>query len=289
MKRLAISLALSLIAVLVIAAVAAAHKPVIVEKQPTVIKDPEFSRAFYSELPGKPRIYTIKSPTGFNLYINLLVPKSSNPDGRYSANIYRVKNSKNTLISTLDGNKGKWTKFYEEFAGDTYLKGPEFKKHLPAGRYKIKVFSADNQGKYVLAVGEREEFGPKDAISVFTILPELKLHFFGVSPLTLFLAIMGAILAIGVILAVLVSLIIWKYIRLLVGKLVVESAKKRLAKNMSGLDQIARLIIGLALVLLAVHFWNIPLFVLASFFLYEAASGWSVLYAIIGRQASPSR
>ena len=134
-----------------------AHLPQIINSQKEIksIIDPEVSRAFYATLQGKPHVYHIQSGKDFLLYVSLLVPKSSNPGGRYSARIYK----EDKLLAFLDSKSVTWEEMYEPYAGDYYYSGPEFKKPVKAGNYSIEVFSQDNLGKYVLAVGEKEVFG----------------------------------------------------------------------------------------------------------------------------------
>lgn len=169
-----------IVSFLLIASSALAHQPVIVEQEAIEIEKPEISRAFYDELEGKPRSYLINSEKDFDLYVNLLVPKNTNPDGRYSARILKD----NRPLTVVRGDSVEWVEFYEPFGGDTYLKGPEWKQRVPAGRYEIEVYSEDNLGKYVLAVGEKEFFGPKEIASVYTEVPKLKSEFFETNPLS---------------------------------------------------------------------------------------------------------
>jgi len=66
-----------------------------------------------------------------------------------------------------------------EYKADDSQKGIELKGRLvPAGDYRIKVFSPSNQGKYSLVVGYLEEFSLKDIFSIVTV-PQIKLKFFG--------------------------------------------------------------------------------------------------------------
>jgi len=162
-----------------IAAAALAHQPVVVGQEPITIADPDISRAFYDELAGQPRSYFINADKGFALYLNLLVPLQTNSEGRYSARIYRLTGEKKALLADLKADSAVWQEYYEPFGGDHYLKGPEYKQSVPAGRYEIEVYSADNEGKYVLAVGEKEHFGLKEIVNVYKVLPGLKVNFFG--------------------------------------------------------------------------------------------------------------
>jgi peptidase E len=186
-----------------------AHQPNLVYLNPqnVQITNPEISRAFYDELTGKPRDYFITSPKQFDFYINLLVPMAENRDGRYSANVYSVNGKTETLIFSTDTLSTSWSEYYEEFGRDYYLKGPEFTKTLPAGSYKIEVFSADNKGKYVLAVGKTESFDAMSILNIYWQLPMLKLTFFKTSVLQFFLTPFG-IAGIGAIGAFLILIAI---------------------------------------------------------------------------------
>jgi len=176
---------------------ALAHQPVIVGQETITIEKPEISRAFYHELSGRPRSYFITADQPFDLYLNLLVPKKTNASGRYSAHIFRLENGQRNLLAEVRAGAVVWQEFYEPFGGDYYVKGPEFKSNVPAGRYEIEVFSADNRGKYVLAVGEKEYFGPKEIAGVYTEVPKLKGEFFGGNPLSFLLTPFGLVLVVA--------------------------------------------------------------------------------------------
>jgi len=205
---------------------ASAHQPRIILNQQGDIQvaNPEISQAFYDELKGSPRNYFIDSSKDWELYINLLVPDPINRDGRYSANIYKG----DELIANVDGLSFTWESFYEEFGRDYYLKGPEFTQQVPAGKYRIEIYSdatkpsdepgveenlGSNQGKYVLAVGKIESFDIPTTLNVYWQLPLLKLTFFKTSVLQFFLTPFGiwGITALGVL------LILWAIIYYLIG------------------------------------------------------------------------
>jgi peptidase E len=179
--------------------VVSAHQPRIIYYQQgdVQISSPEISQAFYDELKGSPRDYFISSDESFELYINLLVPMASNRDGRYSANVFLVENpSANSgqaeeQITAIDGTAFNWQEYYEEYGRDYYFKGPEFAQQVPAGKYKIEVFSADNQGKYVLAVGKEEAYDVKSLLNIYWQLPLLKIAFFKTDVLQFFLTPFG--------------------------------------------------------------------------------------------------
>lgn len=188
---------------------ASAHQPRVIyfEQGDIFVENPELSQAFYDELKGQPRNYFIESGADFNLYINLLVPLPENRNGRYSAKVF----SGDKEIAFIDGTSVEWQELYEEFGRDYYLKGPEFDQKVPAGKYRIEVFSDGNTGKYVLAIGKTEFFDAKTLLNVYWQLPLLKIQFFKTSPLQFFLTPFG-IGGIAVVGAVLIFLAIVYYL-----------------------------------------------------------------------------
>jgi len=214
-----------------------AHQPRIVYSQSgdIQINNPEISQAFYDELKGKPRDYFINSSRDFELYINLLVPEEANRNGRYSANIFSVKDNGSEQIVSLDGNSFDWKEFYEEFGRDYYLKGPEFKQQVPAGKYKIEVYSKDNQGEYVLAVGQKESYDVQSILNIYWQLPLLKVAFFKTSVLQFFLTPFG-IAGIGVIGAILILLALINYLVGLIKKIIKHNQAKTLLLTSAGMQ-----------------------------------------------------
>ncbi len=184
---------------------ALAHLPRLVQENKVVdVKDPEISQAFYARLAGKSAVYEIRSPEEFLLYVNLLVPDQPGVSTDISARIARVeKSGSEAFLLLLEGQDYNWTPFFEPFAGDRYLMGPEFEQRVPAGHYRIEVYNPQNTGRYVLSLGKQEKFTPAETLHTIKILPALKRDFFGKSPLTayfnlvgLFMLIFGALLAV---------------------------------------------------------------------------------------------
>lgn len=172
-----------------------AHQPrYVMDQKKVAIRDVEVSQAFYGELGGTEDIFIINSQKDFSLYVNILSPK----DGRTDF-VVEVSN-----FTKLENEN--WTEFYEEFAGDYYLKGEEFEKNCSAGQYTIKVYNEDNQGRYVLAVGKIEKF----SISDLLVLPRIKHDFFNKSYFAVFEGIIGSGLLVLLILMAITILIILK-------------------------------------------------------------------------------
>ncbi len=186
-----------------------AHQPRIVSQDVVQVQNPEISQAFYGELKGRSVSFEINSNETFTLYLNLLVPDLPGIEKDVSAKVY----SEEKEIFFLDGSNFNWTHFYEEFAGDNYFKGPEIREEVKQGKYIVEVFSSDNQGKYVLAVGEKEEFPLNETAKTLLLLPQLKKNFFNKSPLTAFFNLIGLFLLIPLLVLLALSLTAFFLIR----------------------------------------------------------------------------
>ena len=169
---------------------------------PIVVQNPEISQAFYGNLNGQPDYYQITSNKPFELYVNILVPQSPgiNPDF-VSA---QVTDSSGKTIAFLDGKNSEWMPMFEEFGGDYYLQGPAFDQNVSSGTYTIKVFNANNTGKYSIAIGNIEAFPPDESLKALINIPILKEQIFGKPVTTLFLEFLGIILALGTIMVLFV-------------------------------------------------------------------------------------
>jgi len=205
---------------LLLAGTAWCHQPRIVEGEDiTQVQNPEVSQAFYGELKGKPAYYQITSEDSFKLYIGILVPDLESIGKDVSVEITREQAhpeeaakqeaKKEEMYVVLEGTEYEWTRWYEPFGGDWYWEGPELRSNPPEeelpegveigrGVYTLKVFSPDNEGKYVLAVGEREEFPLTEMVQTLFVLPKLKTEFFERSPCSAYYNLVGLFLLIGI-------------------------------------------------------------------------------------------
>jgi hypothetical protein len=157
-----------------------AHQPKLVtEPGVTRVVRPEVSQAFYAELLGEPAVYEVASPDSFDLYVNILVPDEMGMPTDLSVT---VTSGTDTIIA-LDGPAYEWKEFYEPFGGDSYLMGPEQRLRVGPGTYIATVTRPGNRGRYVLAVGEREEFPLREIIRIIGLMPRLKWDFFHKAPI----------------------------------------------------------------------------------------------------------
>jgi hypothetical protein len=163
---------------------ALAHNPRLVwdtkntSVSPILIQNPEISQAFYGILKNNPEYYKIKIEKPSIVYFGLLVPDNNNASIGLSAKMIKLNSPDSDIKMYLNGNKTNWENYYEEFAGDFYLKGPEETKYLRTGEYLLEITSENNIGKYVITVGQQESFPLNEAMKTIMSLPKLKMEFF---------------------------------------------------------------------------------------------------------------
>ena len=195
----------------------AAHLPRRVSENslenPVVITKPEISQAFYGRLGGAPHFFKIESSEPFLLYANILVPEAMGARIDFVADIMRDQ----AIVATL--KDGEWTHFYEHFAGDNYIRGPEFEQYVDSGTYVIKISNEDDLGYYILAIGKKEWFTPSEIINLYRLLPSIKEEFFQKSPLAAYFNLFTLLLV------AMIMIIIWLII------LVIRFAGKLWSKN----------------------------------------------------------
>jgi hypothetical protein len=165
---------------------------------PVVIKKPEVSKAYYGRLTGKPDYYRIDSAAPYQLYLNILVPDLK--DSRLDMSVDVI--SENKTLLNLKTRGYKWERFFEPFARDNYLKGPELDWRLRQGTYFIRVYNRDNIGKYSLVVGSMESFSPLEVVKMAFTLPAIKAGFFNKPAYSAFLSPAGLIMLIYLLIAI---------------------------------------------------------------------------------------
>lgn len=187
---------------------ASAHQPVYLGNSTAAvtIPDPVISRAYYGELNGKPAEYTVVLATTTKFYMDITAPNIAGARTDFDA-IMRNANGE-VVLQLLHGTE--WPTWYEEFGGDMYLKGPEERKELPAGTYRITVDNPSHSGKYVLAPGEEEVFTLGGTPETIHQIYLMKTKFFGKPPYTIFEGIIGHVL-LGILIAIIMIVGIFSY------------------------------------------------------------------------------
>ena len=283
MQKLLITIALFL-PVFLLPTVTSAHQPRIVTENPTIVRFPEVSKAYYGILSGEPAVYTITSDKAFALYVGVLVPDIADQKKDVSAVI--LKDGKE--LTVLESTGFEWKQFFEPFGSDTYWQGPEYKAQVDAGTYEIRVSSAQNDSKYSLAIGEIEAFDFKETVNALTLIPQLKKNFFNKSPIDFILSPFGW----GLIFIMFVMAFMFGFVYRIVLKKFARNtthgASKNISKNIGKKDRLIRLVIGVALLVLAITTtWSPWLLFFSGFAFFEAIFSWCGLYAALGKNTCP--
>ncbi len=173
---------------------ALAHQPYFIRDATRIdVRDPEVSKAYYGEIHGEPAVYTIRAGRAFTLYVNILAPDIPGTRTDFVVEIFKD----GALFEVLDSTMVEWERFYEPYGGDDYFKGPALREVAGPGFYEVRVSNPDNRGKYVLAVGDIEEFPPAKALHALVAIPTIKKGFFGKSPWTALDSRVGTFFLIG--------------------------------------------------------------------------------------------
>lgn len=183
-----------------------AHQPQVVNEASSItVTQPEISKAYYAQLTGQPAHYRFTVDTEFALYVNVLIPDIPGVTEDYTVTINRDGN----VVATLSPGTEPWKAFDEPFGHDVYRMGPEYRATGPAGQYDIVVTSPDNQGKYVLAIGEAESFPLSEIVRTMKELVGVK-RYFGKSAWAAFESpfIYGPAIALALIVAAVIFIIL---------------------------------------------------------------------------------
>lgn len=174
-----------------------AHNPRLVydknapSSTPIIISNPDISQAFYGRLKGSPEYYQINLKDKQTFYFHILVPDVAGITKDVSADLLSVDGN---LVAALEAKDGSWPAYHEKFAGDNYFAGPEKTIDLESGAYTIKISNGINEGKYVLVVGHKEYFPPREIFGTIVNLPALKIYF-ETSPLLAYFNYVGLFVA----------------------------------------------------------------------------------------------
>jgi hypothetical protein len=212
----------------VTATAALAHRPIFVEPRSntaraTAIKigDPEISWAVYAQLSdaGEVNYYRFEGKRGLRVRIETLVPHSESArafgfdvaligKGLDAARVPFALEASEGVIIAPDVGQDDTRVFDEHVTQTSYWKRQTLRAELPAdGTYWIAVYDPrERTGKYVLSIGEREEWGADDLVSMPSIIARVR-EFVGLGTLTIPVMPVGLGIVVLAILARVVVLI----------------------------------------------------------------------------------
>lgn len=181
----------------------------------TKIIDPEISQAFYATLRNNVAYYSVNQSENFNMYLDLSVPFKlpSKIENSFRINIYRLIHNKYHPIDTVKSSI--FTPFYEEYGGDTYYQFHIIDALYGKGSYLIEILNPVYDGKYVLAIGKKEEFTFKDSINAIYSIYIIKTHFFNKNVLSIFEGKIMKTLLLFIIVVVFILILLYIFYRIL--------------------------------------------------------------------------
>lgn len=150
----------------------------VTEGPTTHISNPESYRAYYGKLTGEPHVYSIATDEPFRLSVIMLAPFVDGARTDFTTTVYDLQRPNEPVIELI-GTTTEWRWFFDTSGRDEYLAGPELRGGLPGGSYELRVTNPDNDGMYVLVVGEAGRFSPWGLFSRYSALPKIKAEFFG--------------------------------------------------------------------------------------------------------------
>jgi hypothetical protein len=136
-----------------------------------IIPDHKISWAIYDNLgTNESKFYTFEAKKGDSFYASIVIPKIQGLEN-YAPSLLLAGENKIILEKVIYEKGFPGEEFYEPFGQVTYWERQELRTEIPQdGKYFIIVIDEKNQeGKYSLAVGTKEDFSGENMI---TLLPK---------------------------------------------------------------------------------------------------------------------
>ncbi len=274
---------LLLLSIVVLPTTLSAHEAIMVadEAGEIVVTNPEVGRVYLGELSdGASASYRITADAPWDLYLSLLVPRRSNPLGKYDAMVYDV--GRERMVAVLERGDGAWYPYYELFGADRYFRGPMLLKQMPEGEFRIIVTGPQNIGRYALVIGEEEVLSLGQIFVSISKMAGIKKDFFDVSPAMLLLSP----LALSYLLLLLsLGALIGRAGRFGASFFKIKDSTRRDKNNINRRGAWIRYFLGFLTLLVGIFTtWNPVLFVVSGFLFYESFASWCGIMAIVGKR-----
>lgn len=166
---------------------ALAHLPVLPEfanyDDAQIVAEPDVSQAFYGQLSGFPHRYEFTVESRKTLQVEILVPDIAEATNDVGGIIVtKRKDGFVDEVAKLNAETASWDSFYEPFGGDRYRQGPQFTETVEPGEYVVEVSTPRNEGKYVLVIGQLEDFSSVGLFGTMQRIYQVK-QFYGKPPI----------------------------------------------------------------------------------------------------------
>ncbi len=124
------------------------------------IQNPEIEQLILGELTDAPEMFEIVSDVPFTLTAEIrAIPNTSGATlPQLSGIIIRQKEIRGVEeVARLNSSDAPWTVQTDLDSGLVYQAGPYFSESVDAGTYRIEVSNPNNQGKYLLLIGNQQD------------------------------------------------------------------------------------------------------------------------------------
>lgn len=124
------------------------------------IQNPEIEQLILGELTDAPEMFEIVSDVPFTLTAEIrAIPNTSGATSpQLSGIIIRQKEIRGVEeVARLNASDAAWTVLTDPDSGLVYQAGPYFSEPVEAGIYRIEVSNPNNQGKYLLLIGNQKD------------------------------------------------------------------------------------------------------------------------------------
>lgn len=123
----------------------------------TTIADPTLAQGFFGTLDGFPHTYEIRMTEPFVLSIHIRTPDVASHTDTVSGIVVKEKKRGVLEIARLHAEDASWDVRTDFLTGTSYREGTSFTQELEPGVYRVEVHTPDNNEKYILMIGERED------------------------------------------------------------------------------------------------------------------------------------
>lgn len=118
------------------------------------VSNPTQTTEFFGTLAGNPEMYELTLEERTRLVVALRVPVEAESQPSISGLLVKEAERGVEEVKRLPGQSDYLKKSYDFWTGDSYLRGPSLALELEPGDYLFEVSSPDNEGRYVLTIGD---------------------------------------------------------------------------------------------------------------------------------------
>ncbi len=135
----------------------------------TTIADPTLSQGFFGTLNGFPHTYEIRVTEPFKLSVHIRTPNIPSHTDTVSGIVIKEEKRGVSEVTRIEAKDASWEVLTDTLTGTSYRQGASFEQELEPGVYRVEVHTPDNNEKYILMLGAREDM----TVGYFTLIGRL--------------------------------------------------------------------------------------------------------------------